>query len=90
MPLRKEENLPKYSYFVGIKLVLILQQLPLLYLQHLFSSGSSLTATQILVINILMDGPPAVALGMEKKHGDVMKRPPRLLTRVYRMVETLK
>ena len=36
-----------------------------------------LTATQILVINILMDGPPAVALGMEKKHGDVMKRPPR-------------
>lgn len=36
-----------------------------------------LTATQILVINILMDGPPAVALGMEKKHGDVMKKPPR-------------
>lgn len=36
-----------------------------------------LTATQILVINILMDGPPAVALGMEKKHGEVMNRPPR-------------
>lgn len=36
-----------------------------------------LTATQILVINILMDGPPAVALGMEKKHGEVMDRPPR-------------
>ena len=36
-----------------------------------------LTATQILVINILMDGPPAVALGVEKKHGNVMERPPR-------------
>jgi len=36
-----------------------------------------LTATQILVINILMDGPPAVALGVEKKHGNVMNRPPR-------------
>jgi len=36
-----------------------------------------LTATQILVINILMDGPPAVALGMEKNHGPVMNRPPR-------------
>ena len=32
---------------------------------------SALTATQILVINILMDGPPAVAaLGVEKKHGN--------------------
>jgi Ca2+-transporting ATPase len=36
-----------------------------------------LTATQILVINILMDGPPAVALGVEKKHGNVMQRSPR-------------
>ena len=39
-----------------------------------------LTATQILVINILMDGPPAVALGMEKNHGAVMTRPPRPVT----------
>ena len=39
-----------------------------------------LTATQILVINILMDGPPAVALGMEKRHGDVMAQPPRPVT----------
>ena len=36
-----------------------------------------LTATQILVINILMDGPPAVALGVERKHSNVMDRPPR-------------
>ena len=39
-----------------------------------------MTATQLLVINILMDGPPALALGIEKRHGDVMNQPPRALT----------
>ncbi len=43
----------------------------------IFSWNLPLTATQILVINILMDGPPAIALGVEKKHGNVMNRPPR-------------
>ena len=43
----------------------------------IFNWNLPLTATQILVINILMDGPPAVALGVEKKHGNVMARPPR-------------
>jgi Ca2+-transporting ATPase len=38
-----------------------------------------MTATQLLVINILMDGPPALALGIEKRHGDVMNEPPRSL-----------
>ena len=51
----------------------------LLVLATLFFGAEALplTATQILVINILMDGPPAVALGVEKKHGNVMERPPR-------------
>ena len=40
-----------------------------------------LTATQILVINILMDGPPALALGIEKRFkDDMMKRNPRPVT----------
>jgi Ca2+-transporting ATPase len=43
----------------------------------IFGWNLPLTATQILVINILMDGPPAVALGVEKRHGNVMSRPPR-------------
>ncbi len=43
----------------------------------IFGWNLPLTATQILVINILMDGPPAVALGVEKQHGNVMNRPPR-------------
>ena len=44
-----------------------------------------LTATQILVINILMDGPPAVALGVERKHANVMDRPLARLTRPYQI-----
>lgn len=43
----------------------------------IFGWNLPLTATQILVINILMDGPPAVALGVEKEHGNVMDQPPR-------------
>jgi len=38
-----------------------------------------LTATQLLVINILMDGPPAVALGIESQSKDVMMEKPRPL-----------
>ena len=45
----------------------------------LFGWNLPLTATQLLVINILMDGPPAVALGIERRHADVMSEPPRSL-----------
>ncbi|MDR3013497.1 MAG: calcium-translocating P-type ATPase, PMCA-type [Chitinispirillales bacterium] len=34
------------------------------------------TALQLLWINIVMDGPPAITLGLEPIHGDLMKRPP--------------
>ncbi len=36
-----------------------------------------LTPTQILWINLVTNGLPALALGMEKQSGDPMKRPPR-------------
>ncbi|NBM15737.1 cation-translocating P-type ATPase [Streptomyces sp. GC420] len=36
-----------------------------------------LTAVQLLWINIIMDGPPAMALGVDPARGDVMHRPPR-------------
>ncbi len=36
-----------------------------------------LTAIQILWVNMIMDGPPAVALGMDPPEPDVMQRPPR-------------
>ena len=36
-----------------------------------------LTAVQILWVNMIMDGPPAVALGMDPPAPDVMRNPPR-------------
>ena len=39
-----------------------------------------LLATQILWINLLTDGTPALALGMDAPPDDVMRRPPRRLT----------
>ena len=36
-----------------------------------------LLAAQLLWINLVTDGPPALALGVEPKDGDAMKRQPR-------------
>jgi len=38
------------------------------------------TAIQILWVNIIMDGPPAIALGVDPTRPGIMKKPPRLLT----------
>ncbi|MEV8550171.1 cation-transporting P-type ATPase [Streptomyces glaucescens] len=36
-----------------------------------------MSAIQLLWVNIIMDGPPAMALGIDPPRGDVMHRPPR-------------
>jgi Ca2+-transporting ATPase len=48
--------------------------------------GAPFTALQILLVNLIMDGPPALALGLDKVESGIMKRKPRpvdepLLTR---------
>jgi Ca2+-transporting ATPase len=50
------------------------------------AGGAPFTALQILWVNIIMDGPPALALGVDPTDPEVMHRPPRppgeaLLTR---------
>ena len=65
-------NFVRYQVSTNVAAVLLL-----LFASVLFQWPLPLTATQILVINILMDGPPAIALGVEKKHANVMERPPR-------------
>ena len=65
-------NFVRYQVSTNVAAVILL-----LLANVLFQWPLPLTPTQILVINILMDGPPAVALGVEKMHSNVMDRPPR-------------
>ncbi|OAQ84099.1 calcium-transporting ATPase 1 [Purpureocillium lilacinum] len=51
--------------------------LSLVFLCTCFGFRTPLNAMQILWINIIMDGPPAQSLGVEKVDPDVMNRPPR-------------
>jgi len=67
-------NFVRYQISTNVAAVLLV-----IIATFIFKWPLPLTATQLLVINILMDGPPAVALGIEKRHGDVMERPPRPL-----------
>ncbi|MDO8390688.1 MAG: HAD-IC family P-type ATPase [Actinomycetota bacterium] len=41
------------------------------------SDGQPFTAIAILWVNIIMDGPPAMALGIDPADGDTMQHPPR-------------
>ncbi|SDC56727.1 Ca2+-transporting ATPase [Sanguibacter gelidistatuariae] len=41
------------------------------------AGGAPFSALQILWVNIIMDGPPAMALGLDRPDPDVMHRPPR-------------
>ena len=68
-------NFVRYQVSTNVAAVALL-----LLAKVVFDMPLPLTATQILVINILMDGPPAVALGVEKMHSNVMDRPPRPVT----------
>lgn len=45
----------------------------------LLGLGSPLNAIQILWLNLITDGPPALALGLEPPQEGIMKRPPRKL-----------
>ncbi|UPO78264.1 cation-translocating P-type ATPase [Arthrobacter sp. Helios] len=42
-----------------------------------FDGGAPFTAIQILWVNIIMDGPPALALGVDSTDPKVMQQPPR-------------
>jgi Ca2+-transporting ATPase len=68
-------NFVRYQISTNVAAVLLV-----ISATFLFGWNLPLTATQLLVINILMDGPPALALGIEKRHGNVMDQDPRPLT----------
>ncbi|KAK0387626.1 hypothetical protein NLU13_3872 [Sarocladium strictum] len=63
--------------FLTFQLSTSAASLSLVLLCTLFGYKNPLNAMQILWINIIMDGPPAQSLGVEKVDPDVMNRPPR-------------
>jgi Ca2+-transporting ATPase len=48
-----------------------------IFVAMLFGWPIPLRPVQLLLMNLVTDGAPALALGMEKGEPDIMKRPPR-------------
>ncbi|KAI0898632.1 calcium-transporting ATPase type 2C member 1 [Annulohypoxylon nitens] len=63
--------------FITFQLSTSVASLALVFLCTCLGFRTPLNAMQILWINIIMDGPPAQSLGVEKVDPDVMSRPPR-------------
>ncbi|KAI0503047.1 calcium-transporting ATPase [Xylaria bambusicola] len=63
--------------FITFQLSTSVASLTLVLLCTCLGFKTPLNAMQILWINIIMDGPPAQSLGVEKVDPDVMSRPPR-------------
>ncbi len=63
--------------FLSFQLSTAVAALSLITLSTFFQLANPLNAMQILFINILMDGPPAQALGVDPVRKETMRRPPR-------------
>lgn len=63
--------------FIRFQLSTSIAALSLIAVSTILHIPNPLNAMQILYINILMDGPPAQSLGVEKVDQDVLKQPPR-------------
>jgi P-type Ca2+ transporter type 2C len=67
-------NIRKFVFFLLSSNV---AEIMVIFLPTLFGLPSPLTAIQLLWLNMVTDGAPALALAKEKGNPDVMKRPPR-------------
>lgn len=67
-------NIRKFVYYL---LSCNLAEIAIIFLATLMGLPSPLTAIQLLWLNLITDGAPALALGVEKGAPDIMKRPPR-------------
>lgn len=67
-------NIRKFVYYL---LSCNVAEILIIFLGTLFNWGRVLTAIQLLWLNLITDGAPALALGTEKGDPDNMKRPPR-------------
>ncbi len=67
-------NIRKFIYFL---ISCNLAEIAVIFIATLVGWTSPLTPIQLLWLNLLSDGAPALALGMEKGEPDIMDRPPR-------------
>ncbi len=67
-------NIRKFVYFL---LSCNMAEIAIIFIATLLGWPVPLTAIQLLWLNLLSDGAPALALGLEKGDPDIMMRPPR-------------
>jgi Ca2+-transporting ATPase len=67
-------NIRKFVYYL---LSCNLAEIAIIFLATLAGLPSPLTAIQLLWLNLITDGAPALALGVEKGDPDIMELPPR-------------
>ncbi|MDY7042565.1 MAG: cation transporting ATPase C-terminal domain-containing protein, partial [Chloroflexota bacterium] len=67
-------NIRKFVYYL---LSCNVGEIMILFLAMLAGMPVPLTAVQLLVLNLVTDGAPALALGVEKGDPDIMDQPPR-------------
>jgi Ca2+-transporting ATPase len=67
-------NIRKFVYYL---LACNLAEIAVIFISTLAGWGSPLTALQLLWLNLVTDGAPALALATEKGDPDIMKQPPR-------------
>ncbi len=67
-------NIRKFVYYL---LSCNVAEILIIFLATIAGAPLPLTAVQLLMLNLITDGAPALALGLEKGDPDIMKRPPR-------------
>jgi Ca2+-transporting ATPase len=67
-------NIRKFVYYL---LSCNLAEIAIIFLSTLLFRSSALTAIQLLWLNLVTDGAPALALGTEKAEPGIMEQPPR-------------
>ena len=67
-------NIRKFVYYL---LSCNMAEISILFLAMVLGWPLPLVAIQLLVLNLITDGAPALALGMEKGDPDIMDQPPR-------------
>ncbi|MDR0300950.1 MAG: calcium-translocating P-type ATPase, PMCA-type [Treponema sp.] len=65
-----------FKRFISFQLTVNVSAVVVVLTSILLGLKTPFTALELLWINIIMDGPPALSLGLEPIHGDLMRRPP--------------